>query len=159
MPDLPDENLYNALNYTFENAVNHVITDGLDFTIESNLRDDEILDTVSKFKQNGYHTSFVFIALGTVEESRSRVDQRIREGGHAVENFSIAYNFEHSKKTLFAIIDKFDKAMVLESLQDSVNPIFRLLYEEMVLEDAKTEWGATLQQQLVAAMEQKNTGR
>jgi len=82
MPDLPEENLYHALNYAFENAVREAISAGSDFTVESNLRDDEIIETVKRFKQNGYNTSFVFIALKSFEESRLRVDQRIKEGGH-----------------------------------------------------------------------------
>ncbi len=152
MPDLPDENLYHALDYTLDNFINKALGERLDFTIESNLRDNKILETVNKFKEHEYVTSLIFIALGSIEESQKRVTQRIKEQGHAVDSFSIAYNFEYSKKTLFSIIDQFDFVLVLESIQDAVNPLLRLLNKKIVLERPATKWGKILQQELKASL-------
>ncbi|HZY39378.1 MAG TPA: zeta toxin family protein [Mucilaginibacter sp.] len=113
-PDVPVESIYFAVQSVFLDFVEEAIKKKRHFTIETNFRDNELMDTIARFKQNGYDTSMIYLTLNDVEQSIDRVKQRVSTGGHFVDEASIRYNFEEGLKNLEYFSDRFDNLEVIE---------------------------------------------
>jgi len=113
-PDVPVESIYFAVQSVFLDFVEEAIKKKQHFTIETNFRDNELMDTIARFKQNGYDTSMIYLTLNDVEQSIDRVKQRVSTGGHFVDEASIRYNFEEGLKNLEYFSDRFDNLEVIE---------------------------------------------
>ena len=113
-PDVPVESIYFAVQSVFLDFVEEAIKKKQHFTIETNFRDNELMDTIARFKQNGYDTSMIYLTLNDVEQSIDRVKQRVSTGGHFVDEASIRYNFEEGLKNLEYFSDRFDNLEIIE---------------------------------------------
>jgi len=113
-PDVPVESIYFAVQSVFLDFVEEAIKKKQHFTIETNFRDNELMDTIARFKQNGYDTSMIYLTLNDVEQSIDRVTQRVSTGGHFVDEASIRYNFEEGLKNLEYFSDRFDNLEIIE---------------------------------------------
>lgn len=80
--DVPIESIYFAVQTVFLDDVDEAIRKHQDFTIETNFRDNPLMDTIGRFQQSGYETSMIYLALNNVEQSIDRVKQRVGTGGH-----------------------------------------------------------------------------
>jgi len=112
--DVPVESIYFAVQSVFLDFVEEAIKKKQHFTIETNFRDNELMDTIARFKQNGYDTSMIYLTLNDVEQSIDRVTQRVSTGGHFVDEASIRYNFEEGLKNLEYFSDRFDNLEIIE---------------------------------------------
>jgi predicted ABC-type ATPase len=117
-PDVPVESIYFAVQSVFLDFVKEAIEKKQHFTIETNFRDNELLDTIARFKQNGYDTSMIYLTLNDVEHSIDRVKQRVSTGGHFVDENSIRYNFEEGLKNLEYFSDRFDNLNIIDASDD-----------------------------------------
>lgn len=84
------------------------------FTIETNFRDAGLMNTVARFKDAAYVTGVVYMLLPTIAQSIERVKNRVREGGHFVDEKSIRYNFLEGRKNLVFFSDRFDNLELLD---------------------------------------------
>jgi predicted ABC-type ATPase len=55
------------------------------FAFETTLSGRGYLRRIRQWQQAGYHVKLVFLGLGTAEEAIARVAQRVRQGGHNIE--------------------------------------------------------------------------
>lgn len=117
-PDVPVDGIYFAVQSVFLDFVEEAIGKKQHFTIEINFRDNELMDTIGRFKQNGYDTSMIYLTLNDVEHSIDRVKQRVSTGGHFVHENSIRYNFEEGLKNLEYFSDRFDNLSVIDASDD-----------------------------------------
>jgi predicted ABC-type ATPase len=116
--DVPIESIYFAVQSVFLDFVEEAIGKKQHFTIETNLRDNELMDTIARFKQNGYDTTMIYLTLNDVEHSIDRVKQRVSTGGHFVDENSIRYNFEEGLKNLEYFSDRFDNLNIIDASDD-----------------------------------------
>jgi predicted ABC-type ATPase len=72
------------------------------------------MDTIARFKQNGYDTSMIYMALNDVELSIDRVKRRVSTGGHFVDEASIRYNYEEGLKNLEYFSGRFDNLEIID---------------------------------------------
>ncbi|MDP9075872.1 MAG: zeta toxin family protein [Bacteroidota bacterium] len=114
-PDVPVESIYFAVQAAFLDQVDEALKKKQHFTIETNFRDSELMDTVARFKQNGYDTKMLYLALNDVERSIERVVQRVSAGGHFVDEHSIRYNFEEGLKNLEYFSGRFDSLEIVDA--------------------------------------------
>ena len=117
-PDVTNESIYYAVQAAFLDNVEEAIDKKQHFTIETNFRDNELMNTIALFKQKGYDTSMIFLLLNNVELSIERVKQRISTGGHFVDEGSIRYNFEEGLKNLEYFAGRFDNLDIIDSSAD-----------------------------------------
>jgi predicted ABC-type ATPase len=113
-PDVPVESIYFAVQSVFLDFVEEAIKEKQHFTIETNFRDNQLMDTIARFKQNGYDTNMIYLTLNDAEQSIDRVKQRVSTGGHFVDEASIRYNFEEGLKNLEYFSDRFDNLEIIE---------------------------------------------
>ncbi|MGZ3752676.1 MAG: zeta toxin family protein [Mucilaginibacter sp.] len=117
-PDVPVESIYLAVQSVFLDFVEEAIGKKQHFTVETNFRDNELMDTIARFKQNGYDTSMIYLTLNDVEHSIDRVKQRVSTGGHFVDENSIRYNFEEGLKNLEYFSRRFDNLNIIDASDD-----------------------------------------
>ena len=112
--DVPIESIHFAVQSVFLDFVEESIRKKQDFTIETNFRDYQLMDTIARFKQNGYDTSMIYMTLNDVELSIDRVKLRVSTGGHFVDEASIRYNYEEGLKNLEYFSDRFDNLEIID---------------------------------------------
>jgi predicted ABC-type ATPase len=65
-PGLPGESISYAVEQYFQDYILKALNNKIDFTIETNFRDAGLMNTINRFKENGYIVSIVYIGLGDV---------------------------------------------------------------------------------------------
>jgi len=114
-PGWPKESLANAVQQEFLDNVDLALSHRMNFTIETNLRDWVLKDTIDRFRDGGYEVGLAFLCLPSVEQSMDRVTQRVKNGGHFVDNPSIRYNYEEGLKNLQFFADRFDHIEIFDA--------------------------------------------
>lgn len=73
------------------------------------------MNTVSRFQENGYTLSMVYLCLSDIQQSMDRVTARVKGGGHFVDTDSIRYNFEEGLKNLIYFVSRFDNVEFIDA--------------------------------------------
>jgi predicted ABC-type ATPase len=85
----------------------------MNLSVETNLRNEFLVESADTFKQAKYQTRLIFMLLPDIESSMDRVNLRVKKKGHFVDAQSIRYNFEKSLENLFLVANKFDQVMLV----------------------------------------------
>ena len=121
-PDLSDERIEMIITSSYWELEGVAIRKKKDFTVETNLRNEFLIDRLTYFKKEGYTLNLIFMLLPDVETSIDRVNSRVAQKGHFVDTESIKYNFEHSLKALKQHFKKFDNLILFDSsLNDNLS--------------------------------------
>ena len=113
--EIPVESIQLAVQSVFLDFVEEAIRNKQHFTIETNFRDHQLMDTVARFKESGYSATMIYMTLNNVELSIDRVKQRVISGGHFVDETSIRYNFEEGLNNLEYFSDRFDSLQIIDA--------------------------------------------
>ena len=133
-PEVPIESIYFAVQSVFLDSVEEAIKKKQHFTIETNFRDNELMETISRFKQNGYHTKMIYMTLDGVEQSLARVKQRVSDGGHYVDEDSIRFNYTEGLKNLEYFSNLFDSLEILDASKKpgQINLLLKIKQQQLV---------------------------
>lgn len=136
-PDLPTESISFALQQYFLDCVDHAIKNREDLVIETNFRDAALMDTVARFKGNGYATDLVYLGLSGIKQSMARVKQRVRKGGHFVDKFSIQHNYTEGLQNLIYFSGHFDDLEIIDASgsQLQLDTIMSIQKKQVVYQD------------------------
>ncbi len=107
-PGMPKKKVYDIATQEFFNLANEAIRLKQHFTLETNFRDKELVDIADRFKQYGYTTNMIYLALKSVEQSTVRVNKRVLDGGHFVDRKNILLNYNEGLQYLERFADSFD---------------------------------------------------
>ena len=123
-PDLPDESIEMMITSAYWEAEENAIERKKDLTVETNLRNNFLIDRSAYFKDKGYSVKLFFMLLPNVKTSMDRVNLRVDQKGHFVDKQSIVYNFEQSLIMLKQHFNKFDALLLFDSsmYSDLSNP-------------------------------------
>ena len=99
-PDMPKKQVYDTATQEFFNKANEAVRLKQHFTLETNFRDKGLMDIAAQFKQYGYTTNMVYLTLESIEESISRVNERVLDGGHFVDHKNILLNYNEGLQYL-----------------------------------------------------------
>ena len=138
-PDLPPESIAYATDAYFLDQVDFVLMNKRSFTVETNFRDAGLMNTVARFKAAGYVTGMVYMLLPTIAQSMERVRNRVKEGGHFVDEQSIRFNFSEGRKNLVFFSDRFDNLEILEGsgAPEKSKSLLRIHQRKLVYEQTK----------------------
>jgi predicted ABC-type ATPase len=109
------------------------------------------MDTVSRFQEASYSTGMIYLLLPTVAQSIERVRNRVREGGHYVDEQSIRYNFSEGKMNLSYFADRFNflELMDASGAPEKVNSLLRVHNKALIYTKEKTpEWAEDISGEL-----------
>ncbi len=114
-PDLPGESIGMMVTSAYWNAEDRAVETNNSLTVESNLRNDFLINRLDFFKSRGYTTNLIYMLLPDVETSFERVGLRVAQKGHFIDSDSINYNFIEGQVILKKHFNKFDNLQILES--------------------------------------------
>ncbi|MDB5086610.1 MAG: hypothetical protein JWR09_604 [Mucilaginibacter sp.] len=127
-PDLPDESIEMMITSAYWDAEDTAIEEKKNLTVESNLRNDFLIDRLDYFKSKGYTTNLIYMLLPSVDVSFERVGLRVAQKGHFIDSKSISYNFEYGIINLKKHFGRFDNLRILNSFfQDNPSTLQILL--------------------------------
>lgn len=69
------------------------ISNGLSFTQEMTLAESGAEATAKEAKENGYYVRLFYVALDTAEESMQRIQNRVKRGGHNIQDDDVVRRF------------------------------------------------------------------
>ncbi len=128
-PSLPFINIDNIQKelggYTPENTLiaegiardrmKELISQKVDFLIESNLAKSSDYEWVNRMRGHGYQTSLFFLSTENVEINKERVIQRVSEGGHPVPEPIIEQRYRMGLSYLKKEILSFDSVRLIDT--------------------------------------------
>ncbi|TFF40364.1 zeta toxin family protein [Mucilaginibacter psychrotolerans] len=143
-PDISDEAVEAELTRVYERLEQKVLTERLNFTIETNLRNAFLLDRAKYFKKRRYQVNLIFMMLPSISQSMDRVNLRIKRKGHFVDAESIKMNFEACIKQVKGFFPVITNLLLLDaSITEHViaEPRLVALYRnrQLVHNDQKTQ--------------------
>jgi len=112
---MPKKQVYDAATEEFFKQAYEAIRQKQHFTLETNFRDKELVDIANYFKQNGYTTSIVYLTLENIDQSTSRVNERVLDGGHFVDRKNILLNYNEGLQHLERFANRFDNLMIIDA--------------------------------------------
>lgn len=114
-PGMSKKQVYQAATQEFFNQAKRAIRKRQHFTLETNFRDQELMDVVAEFKQFGYTTSLVYLTLENIQQSIDRVNERVVSGGHYVDFKNITENYELGLQYLEHFSHQFDNLEIVNA--------------------------------------------
>jgi predicted ABC-type ATPase len=114
-PDLADESIEMMITSAYWEAEDIAIEHKKDLTVETNLRNDFLINRLSFFKSKGYTTNLIYMLLPDIQTSIDRVALRVAQKGHFIDLESIKYNFEQGLVMLKKNFNKFENLKIVES--------------------------------------------
>ena len=117
-PDKPKKQVYQEATNEFFKQATDAVKQKRHFTLETNFRDESLLDIVAEFKRHGYTADMVYLTLKSVKESVSRVNQRVKNGGHYVDLKNIEQNYTLGLQYLERFAARFDNLDIINTSGD-----------------------------------------
>lgn len=119
-PKMSKKQIYDEATQEFFNQATGAVRLKSDFTLETNFRDEALVDIAMQFKGFGYDTNLIYLTLPNIKQSVRRVDQRVKAGGHYVDLKNITQNFELGLDHLEKFAGKFDRLEILETADENL---------------------------------------
>ena len=88
---------------------------GENFTWETTLSGNKPLKTILEAREKGYIISLYYIAVSSAEESLSRIQNRVRKGGHDIPGDDVKKRFDKRLEDLMKILPYCDSAMFVDN--------------------------------------------
>lgn len=85
------------------NRVNQLMEQGEDFAFETTLATKSYVSYIKKAKEKNYNITLVFIYLNSTALAKQRVKERVRKGGHNIEESVIMRRYESGLKNFFQL--------------------------------------------------------
>jgi len=148
-PTMPKKQVYLAATQEFFNQATEAIRQRKHFTLETNFRDEQLVDVVAEFKRFGYTTNLVYLTLDNIEQSSNRVNQRVLNGGHHVDLKNIRPNYEIGLQCLERFADRFDNLSILDASKDNDIPKPLLQIEQQLLVYLKDILPVSIEQTII----------
>lgn len=86
------------------------IKNGMSFTQETTLSGRKTAATAKLVKESGYHVRLFYIALDTVAESLERIQNRVRRGGHDIQDKDVLRRFSERWEAVAKVLPYCDEA-------------------------------------------------
>jgi|SRR5665213_392782 len=114
-PDMPKRQVYQAATQEFFSQAKEAVKLKQHFTLETNFRDQQLMDVVAEFKRFGYTTNMIYLTLDNIEQSIDRVNERVTNGGHYVDHKNIRQNYEQGLIYLEQFAKRFDHLEIIDA--------------------------------------------
>lgn len=105
---LVENGIKESVGKLFEERKQEAISSRSSFSFETNYNSNEILKTVTEFKDAGFSIELIFIILESPEIAIDRVNDRVLKGGHYVDKETIRRRFHDGLALLDSTYLRFD---------------------------------------------------
>jgi predicted ABC-type ATPase len=101
------------------NRLKGAIRDGLDFTLETTLGGDTIVGLLERAAQGGCEVRVWFAGLASVELHLSRIESRVRSGGHDIPEADVRRRFRASRLNLIRLLPVLKELLLYDNSRDA----------------------------------------
>lgn len=113
---------------------------GITCTQETDLSDCKTLATIKKAIENGFYIRLYYVSLNTVEENISRIENRVKKGGHNIYAEDVVRRFNKRFNDLKNIIEYCDQATFYDNENGFVAVAAYKNGELLPIEHHSPEW-------------------
>jgi len=124
--ELREQMAHNRATDDFSKAVADALKNKKSFCYETNFHDENAMEWPTDFKQAGFQTVLVFLALQNVEKSIERVAVRVMDKGHNVPGNQIKERYKGSIQNVVKHYKEFDRVLLIDSNKESFEIILEL---------------------------------
>lgn len=89
--------------------IDYCLKTGVDFTQETTLSGSKTLRTIISAKEKGYYIRLFYIAVNSLGESLSRIENRVKKGGHNIPAADVTRRYEKRFEDLKKILPHCDE--------------------------------------------------
>ncbi len=114
------------------------IKNKISFNWETTLVTDYVLDKIKQVKELGYDVIVNFIGVENIEQSFSRIRNRVKRGGHGVPEETVRYRFHHQYDKIGEMFDLVDSAVFYDN-SDTMQVVGAYYDKQLEFFD-KTPW-------------------
>lgn len=113
------------------------------FSMESTLSGKSILQRMEKAKEKGFYTILNYVGLSKPELNISRVRDRVRAGGHFIDEATIRKRYQVSRANLIDAILLSEESYIYDNSTESPKLMFRVKKSEKVIQKTAflANWG------------------
>jgi len=99
---------------------NSYIKNSYDFNLETTLCGSSILSLFEKLKENDYTIHLYYVKVDSVDIAKDRVAQRVKKGGHNIDEKMIERRFKESLENLEKVIPLCDKVFEFDNSKNEM---------------------------------------
>ncbi|WP_326985000.1 zeta toxin family protein [Chryseobacterium sp. MYb264] len=93
----------------------HLLANGISYTFETVMSHPSKLDEIINAQRNGYRIYLYFICLDEANLNISRVNDRVRKGGHKVDPQKVKTRYINTLQNLYAALKLVDRAYLFDN--------------------------------------------
>ena len=93
----------------------HALEEGLNFTQETTLSGGYPKKLARRAREKGYYIRLYYVGLDTLEESKVRIANRVRRGGHDIPEKDVENRFSHRFEDVLKILPYCDEAKFFDN--------------------------------------------
>ncbi|MCL2627934.1 MAG: zeta toxin family protein [Oscillospiraceae bacterium] len=97
------------------NKINKCLQDMVSFSQETTLSGHRTAATIKEAKEKGYNIRLFYIALNSQSELLARIENRVRKGGHNIQEDDVERRFEKRFEDLIKILPFCDEASLFDN--------------------------------------------
>jgi predicted ABC-type ATPase len=110
-----EQNLSNRVKEIFEESAENAITNKTNFSFQTNFDKPYSDRWRKKFEDAGFKTFLYFLYLDNVELCRQRVEQRVKEGGHYVDQATIIERYKAGIQNFDIFFQNYDEVVFINT--------------------------------------------
>lgn len=117
----------------------HLQENKVDFCFETVMSHSSKIEEIKEAKNKGYKTYLYFICIDDPEVNISRVENRVKKGGHYVDPQKISSRYYNTLKNLIEMIENVDKCFLFDNSSEEFSLIAKITNNKLLLEVEATE--------------------
>lgn len=103
----------------------------IDFSMESTLSGNSIIQRMKTEKENGFYVHLNYIGFNKVSINLDRVKARVKTGGHFIDEQTIRQRFNISRENLITALLSCDEALIYDNSGEMLELFFIFMIREL----------------------------
>ena len=125
--------------------IDELMKQGADFALETTLATKVYIQKINRAREEGYVVTLLFFWLNSVEMAKDRVKQRVKEGGHNIDEDVIERRYKSGIQNLFELyLPICDTIILMDNSNETSKFVMKIengireVYDETTLERIKS---------------------
>lgn len=89
--------------------ISYCLKNNLSFTQETTLSGHRVLNTIRQARNQGYYVTMYYVGLSSLEESLSRIKNRVKKGGHDIPTQDVIRRYNKRMESLMCVVPLCDE--------------------------------------------------
>ena len=119
--------------------INYFINEGVSFNQETTLTGRSIFNTIKKTKRNKFYVRLVYIGLEDANLAVDRVKNRVKLGGHGIDEITVRRRYDVSLSMLEEVLPLCDIAVIYDN-SEKFHMVAKHVYGELKIFDKDCNW-------------------